>query len=127
YRLPMRVGGVMSAVGIVLLAFAPPAGVSAYAWLAGAAFLVGAGRGTLNPASRNAGLQLAPEQASTLAALRSMGMNIGTITTIAIATAIISGAADPGRVQAWTYVAIALCLAACLPLIGRVSEHRGSW
>ncbi|HMN74633.1 MAG TPA: MFS transporter [Burkholderiaceae bacterium] len=127
YRLPMRVGGVVSAVGIVLLAFPPPASVSPYTWLAGAAFLVGAGRGTLNPASRNAGLQLAPEQASTLAALRSMGMNIGTITTIAIATAVISGAADSGGVQAWTYVAIAVCLVAALPLIGRVTEHRGSW
>ena len=74
----------MCAAGVLLLAFPPAAGVSPYAWLAGAAFLVGAGRGTLNPASRNAGLQLAPEQASTLAALRSMGMNIGTITTLAI-------------------------------------------
>ena len=127
YRLPLRVGGVMCAAGVALLAFAPAAGVSPYAWLAGAAFLVGAGRGTLNPASRNAGLQLEPEQASTLAAMRSMGMNIGTITTIAIATAVISGAADPGRVQAGVYVAAALGLVAALPLIGRITEHRGSW
>ena len=127
YRLPLRVGGVMCAAGVALLAFPPAAGVSPYAWLAGAAFLVGAGRGTLNPASRNAGLQLAPEQASTLAALRSMGMNIGTITTIAIAAAVISGSADPGGVQAWVYVAAALCLVAALPLIGRVTEYRGSW
>lgn len=127
YRLPLRAGGVIAAAGVLLLAFSPVAAISPYAWLAGAAFLVGAGRGMLNPASRNAGLQLAPDQASTLAALRSMGMNVGTITTIAIATAIIAGADNPGAVQAWVYVAAALGLVAALPLISRVPEHRGSW
>ena len=96
YRLPLRVGGVIAAIGVALLALGPVGGISAYTWLAGSAFLVGAGSGILNPASRNAGLQLAPEHTSTLAALRSMCMNIGSITTIAIATAIIASSANPG-------------------------------
>lgn len=127
YRLPLRVGGVIAAAGVMLLAIGPVAGFSPYVWLAGSAFLVGAGSGMLNPASRNAGLQLAPEQASTLAALRSMGLNAGSITTIAIATAIIASSDRPGVVQAWVYGAAALCLVVALPLIGRVPEHRGSW
>ena len=127
YRLPLRVGGVIAAVGVMLLAFGPLDGISPYAWLAGSAFLVGAGTGTLNPASRNAGLQLAPEHASTLAALRSMGLNVGSITTIAIATAIIAGSGNPGGVQAGVYAVAAVLLVLALPLIGRVPEHRGSW
>ncbi|MGH8745604.1 MAG: MFS transporter [Burkholderiales bacterium] len=127
YRLPLRIGGVVAAAGVMLLALSPVAGISPYAWLACSAFLVGVGTGTINPASRNAGLQLAPEHASTLAALRSMGLNVGSITTIAIATAIIAGSNDPGGVQAWVYVAAALCLIVAQPLIGRVPEHHGSW
>lgn len=127
YRLPLRIGGIVAAAGVALLALGPVGGISAYAWLAGAAFLVGAGSGTLNPASRNAGLQLAPQHTSTLAALRSMCMNIGSITTIAIATAIIATSADPGDAQAWVYAAAALSLVAAQPLIARIPDHRGSW
>jgi EmrB/QacA subfamily drug resistance transporter len=127
YRRPMYVGGAVIAAGMLLLALGPLAGIPAYAWLAGAAFLVGAGRGANNPASRNAGLQLAPRQASTIAALRTMCMSIGTIVTISIDTAILASAHDPGRTQAWLFALAAALLVAALPLIARVPEHRGSW
>jgi EmrB/QacA subfamily drug resistance transporter len=127
YRRPMYVGGAITAVGMLLLALGPMAAIPAYAWLAGAAFLVGAGRGANNPASRNAGLQLAPEHASTIAALRTMCMSIGTIITISIDTAILASSRDPGRTQAWLFAAAGALLVAALPLIGRVPEHRGSW
>jgi MFS family permease len=127
YRRPMYLGGVVIAAGMLLLALFPLAGIPPYAWLAGAAFLVGAGRGANNPASRNAGLQLAPEQSSTLAALRTMCMSIGTIVTISIVTAILAGSHDPGRVQAWLFGMAGALLVAALPLIARVPEHRGSW
>jgi MFS family permease len=127
YRPPLYVGGVFIAIGTMLLAFMPVAGIAPYAWLAGSTFLVGAGRGATNPASRNAGLQLAPEYSSTLAALRSMFMQIGSIITISIATAILATSDDPGRIQAWVYVMAAVLLVAALPLITRVPEHHGSW
>jgi MFS family permease len=112
---------------MLLLAVSPVAGVSSYAWLAGAAFVIGIGAGMINPASRNAGLQLAPESSSTLAALRSMCMQIGAMIAISIATAVIAGSGDPGGVQAWVYVVAALLLVVSLPLIARVPEHYGSW
>lgn len=127
YRLPLLAGGIIVALGMVALAVAPLPGLTPYAWLAGAAFLVGIGSGTLNPANRNAGLQLAPEHASTLAALRSMGMAIGSIIAIGIATAILAGASDPGSTQAWILAVVAVLLLAGLPLIARVPEHRGAW
>jgi MFS family permease len=125
-RLPLYVGGVVIAAGILLLALSP-VGIPPYVWLAVSAFLVGSGRGANNPASRNAGLQLAPEHASTIAALRTMSMQIGTIITISIDTAILANSHDPGRVQAWLFALAAALLIAALPLITRVPEHRGSW
>ncbi|MGH8128685.1 MAG: MFS transporter, partial [Gammaproteobacteria bacterium] len=98
-----------------------------YAWLAGSAFLIGAGLGTINPASRNAGLQLAPEHSSTLAALRTLSLQTGAITTVSITTAILTSSNDPGGIQAWVYIIVALLLVAALPVIIRIPEHHGSW
>ena len=127
YRRPLYAGAGVIVIGMLLLALRPVAGIAPYAWLAGAAFLVGLGRGANNPASRNAGLQLAPEQASTIAALRTMCMAIGTIVTISIDTAILANSPDPGRIQAWLFAATAALFVVALPLIARVPEHRGSW
>ena len=127
YRRPLYVGAVVIAAGMLLLALNPVAALPPYAWLAGAAFLVGVGRGANNPASRNAGLQLAPEHASTLAALRTMCMSVGTIITISIDTAVLASSHDPGRTQAWLFAAIAALFVAALPVITFVPEHRGSW
>ncbi len=127
HRPPLYAGGIAIAAGTLLLALAPAFGISPYAWLAGGAFLVGAGRGTLNPASRNAGLQLAPEHASVLAALRTTSLQIGSITTVSIVTAILASSHDPARTQAWVYAAVALSFVAALRLVARVPEHHGSW
>ncbi|MFO1363311.1 MAG: MFS transporter [Burkholderiales bacterium] len=127
HRLPLYVGGVTIAIGMLLLGLDPAAGIAPYAWLTAAAFLVGAGRGAINPATRNAGLQLAPEHSSILAALRSASLQIGSITAVSIATAILARVAHPGVVQAWLYVLVALLLVAALPLAARVPEHHGSW
>jgi MFS family permease len=127
YRPPLYVGGAVIVIGTLLLAISPVGGIPPYAWLAGSAFLVGVGAGTINPASRNAGLQLALERSSTIAAIRSMCMQIGAMTAISIATATIAGSDDPGGIQAWVYVMAALLLIAALPLIAHVPEHHGSW
>lgn len=127
YRLPLYVGNTIIAAGLALLAFSPVAGISPYVWLAGAAFLVGTGSGVVNPASRNAGIQLEPEHSSTLAALRSMSRQIGSIVAVSIATAVIASAGDPGLTQAWVYVAAALLVVASLAVVTRIPEHRGAW
>jgi EmrB/QacA subfamily drug resistance transporter len=127
YRMPLYVGGATIAAGMLLLAFRPGGAIAPYVWLTGSALLVGAGAGAINPASRNAGRQLAPRQSSTLAALRSASLQIGSITTVSIVTAILAGSDDPGRTQARIFVAVGLLLVAALPLIRRVPEQRGAW
>ena len=127
HRPPLYVGGVAIAIGMLLLALNPVAGITPYAWLAASAFLIGAGAGAINPASRNAGLQLAPQHSTTLAALRSLGRQVGGITTISISTAILASSPNPGGVQARIYVVVAVLLVAALPLITRIPEHHGSW
>lgn len=127
YRLPLYVGNVTITAGLVLLAVSPTAGITPYAWLAGSAFLVGVGTGAVNPASRNAGLQLEPRHSSTIAALRSLGRQIGSIVAISAATAVVASSGDPGDVQSWVYVVAALLVVAALPLITRIPDHRGAW
>ncbi|WP_158215324.1 MFS transporter [Candidimonas nitroreducens] len=127
YRLPLYVGSVLSVAGLLLLALPPQWGISPYAWLAFAAFLVGAGNGSINPATRNAGLQLAPESSAMLAALRTLSLQIGSIVTVSIVTAILVGNEHQGLVQAWVYAFLALLRIVALPLIRSVPEQRGAW
>ncbi len=127
YRRPMWVGACAIVAGLGTLAWPVPAGIGVVPWLLCGAVLVGAGIGAVNPASRNAGLQLAPQNASTLAALRTLFLQLGTIAAVAIATAVLAHADDPGQAQAWVYAALALFLLLALPLISRVPDHRGAW
>lgn len=127
YRMPLYAGAVITAAGMVALALAPVR-LPASAWLAGAAGLVGIGLGWSNPASRNAGLQLVPNQAASIAALRSTVMQVGSIAAISIATAVTSQAGDPSAALAWTYVVYAgVLLLGGLPAVARIPEHHGSW
>ncbi|MES1924844.1 major facilitator superfamily protein [Salinisphaera sp. T31B1] len=127
YRPPMYFGAAFIVMGFVLLSTAPWWGVPPYVWLAGATFLFGVGGGTMNPSSRNAGLQLAPDRAPSIAALRSMCMQVGRIATISIATAIIASSSDPAEAQSWIYFVAAVVLLCAIPVIARVPEHRGAW
>lgn len=126
YRAPLYIGALITVAGLVMLAL-HPAAPPAHLWLAIGAFVVGLGTGMTNPASRNAGLQLAPDHSSTIAALRSMSMQIGAITAISVATAVIARDEDPGVAQARLYVIFAVVMLAALPLIARVPEHHGAW
>jgi EmrB/QacA subfamily drug resistance transporter len=126
YRAPIYAGATCVAIGFVGLAL-HPIGLSPYAWLAVTAALVGIGVGISSPASRNAGLQLAPDQSPALAALRSTGRQIGQIVVVSVSTAIIAQAVSPGDLQAKVFIAFAVLLVVCLPVIAVIPEHRGSW
>jgi EmrB/QacA subfamily drug resistance transporter len=126
YRRPLYIGSACTAIGIAGLAV-HPAGLSPQQWLAMTACVIGVGTGFSSPASRNAGLQLAPDQSAALAALRSTGRQVGQIAAVSVTTTIIAQSASPGQLQAKVFVSFAVLLVACLPVIARVPEHRGSW
>ncbi|MDA8074814.1 MAG: MFS transporter, partial [Actinomycetota bacterium] len=98
-----------------------------YEWLVGAALLIGIGAGAISPASRNAGLQLEPDRSATLAALRTMSMQIGTIVTVSVATAFIATGRDAGAAEAWIFAVVAATLAVSIPIVNWIPEHRGTW
>lgn len=127
YRLPLYLGGAISAIGMLLIAMPPLWGVAASSWLMGAALLTGIGTGMVNPASRNAGLQLAPEHSSSIAGLRSLCFQVGTIAVISLTTAAMAEATSSGLHQAWVYAGVAALLAAVLPLVRHIPEHHGAW
>jgi EmrB/QacA subfamily drug resistance transporter len=127
YRLPMIVGFLIVAGGLVLLAVPPPWGLSAYAWLSLSAGITGIGMGLSVPASNNATLQLAPNDVAAIAGLRGMFRQSGAIISISISTAILARSADPGLATRDILVAFAALLVVVLPFTFLVPEHRGSW
>jgi EmrB/QacA subfamily drug resistance transporter len=126
YRRPLYAGCSLIAVGTFLLTV-HLRGIPSYGWLVVAALLIGIGAGAISPASRNAGLQLEPDQSATLAALRTMSMEIGTIVTVSIATAFIAKGHDAGIAEAWIFAVLAGALAVSIPIVNWIPEHRGSW
>lgn len=127
YRPPLYVGAGLIIGGTALLAFDPVGIDSPYYWMMGATFLIGCGMGIISPPARNAGLQLAPKESATLAALRSLCIQLGSIISIAIAASIISSSVNPGKAQSYIYIGIAAFFALMLPVIRGVPEHKGAW
>ncbi|MGB3742803.1 MAG: MFS transporter [Castellaniella sp.] len=127
YRVPLYIGASLIGLGMLLVALPPWFGLSPFAWLMAVTFLLGMGTGTVNPASRNAGLQLAPKSAAMLAAIRTLSIQVGTITFISIVTMVLSVSSDPGISQAWLYGFWAALVAASMRLIASVPEHHGAW
>jgi EmrB/QacA subfamily drug resistance transporter len=126
YRLPMVVGFVVLAGGLVIMTVLPH-GVSPYLWLAVAAGITGVGMGLSIPASNNASLQLAPQQVAAIAGLRGMFRQSGAIVAVSATTAITARSGDPGVAQAYVFEIFAALLLAAIPLVFLVPEHRGSW
>lgn len=127
YRIPLYVGSMILVLGLALLFFEPLFSISPFIWLSISTFFIGFGFGIMSPAARNAGIQLAPEQSANLAAIRSLGLQMGQIMSIAVATSIIAAAAYPSKAQAMVYLGLSILLLVTAPIISRVPENRGSW
>ncbi len=128
YRLPLAAGFSVVAIGSVAMAISPRFGLSPYLWLAIAAGITGLGNGMANPASRNASLQVAPEEVAAITGLRQMFVFMGIIFSVSTVTAILNRSSDPGLAQArLLWVAAGILLFVMVPLVFRVPEHKGSW
>ena len=128
YRLPLVTGFALVAIGSAALAFAPRWGLSPFAWISIMAGLTGVGNGVANPASRNAALQIAPDDVSAITGLRQMFNLIGMTFSVSAVTAILNRSRDPGIVQAHIFwVAAAVMVVVLIPLASSIPEHRGAW
>ncbi len=127
YRLPFYVGGVLVAIGMLMLALAPRLGLSPWMWLAAATVFTGAASGLMGPASRNAALQLVPERAATMSALRATAQQVGVIVALAIITSAMAASPAQADVLSASYAVLALMSLLLLPVVARVPEHRGAW
>ncbi len=127
YRIPLYIGSLILVTGVALLSFEPLQGIDPFVWLGICTFLIGFGFGVMSPAARNAGIQLAPAQSANLAAIRSLGLQMGQIISIAIATSVIAAATSPAKSQAMVYFGLSILLLVTIPVISRVPENRGSW
>ncbi|HVV18645.1 MAG TPA: MFS transporter [Pseudonocardiaceae bacterium] len=125
YRLPMILGFLILAAGLVMMSWTPH--LSPYVWLAIAAGITGCGMGLSVPASNNASLQLAPDQVAAIAGLRGMFRQSGAIIAVSVTTAIIARSSDSGIAQAHVFLVFAVLLVLMLPLVFLVPDHRGNW
>ena len=81
-----------------------------------------------NPSSRNASLQLAPNDVAVISGLRQMFLYIGIIFSVSIVSAFLNRSPDPGLTQAHIYwVIVGLILTVMVPLVLLVPEHKGEW
>lgn len=128
YRIPLATGFTIVAIGTLMMSFSPKWGMSPYAWLAFCAGVTGLGNGSANPASRNACLQVAPDEVAAITGLRQMFIYMGITFSVSIVTAILNRSSDPGLAQAHIlWVVSAFLVVVMVPLVLRVPEHRGSW
>lgn len=127
YRLPLYIGSVILSFGVAMLFFAPPFNLTPYIWLMISTFFIGTGFGVMSPASRNAGIQLVPEQSANIAAVRSLGLQMGQITAITIATAVITSSVNSTHAHSIIYLVLAFILISSLPIISKVPESKGAW
>jgi MFS family permease len=128
YRWPILIGFSIVALGTLLLSVSPRLGLSPYVWLSIGAGITGLGSGAANPASRNASMQLAPNDVAAITGLRQMFVQLGVVFSVSIVTAILNRSPDPGITMAhilWVVSAIAVVL--MLPLVYRIPEHKGTW
>jgi EmrB/QacA subfamily drug resistance transporter len=128
YRIPLIAGFTVVAIGTAAMAIAPRLGLSPYVWLSIGAGITGLGNGLANPASRNACLQVSPDEVAAITGLRQMFVFMGIIFSVSTVTAILNRSADPGLAQAHIlWVAVGVLLVVMVPLVLRVPEHKGTW
>lgn len=125
-RIPMTVGFSLIVTGFTLMAFPPP-NTNGYLWLMLAGGITGIGMGVAVPASNNAGLQLAPDQIASIAGLRGMFRQSGSIISVSVMTAAAANSGNPAMAQAHGFVVLSVLLLAAIPLIYTIPDHRGNW
>ena len=122
YRLPLYTGVLILTAGVFTLSIEPAFGTSPLLWLMISTFLMGFGSGVMSPAARNAGIHLAPKHAANIAAIRSLGIQLGQIFTIAIATAVMSAFANDSYILQMSYFVLGVLLLLGLPVISKVPD-----
>ncbi|KAA9157811.1 multidrug efflux MFS transporter [Amycolatopsis acidicola] len=125
YRLPMLGGSLLIATGLALMAI--PTSLPPTLWLAITAAIAGLGMGVAGPASNNAAIYLAPDQIAEITGLRGTFRQAGSITAVSVATAVSERSGDPGKTLGLVFVAFAVLVVSTLPLLFRVTDHRGTW
>lgn len=122
YRVPMIVGFLLIAGGMVLLAV-PPLVLSPSLWLAGGAAVTGIGTGASAPAANNATLQLSPSDIGAITGLRGASRQAGAIIAVGLATSLVSRSGAHAVTLGHAFNALALLLVLVTPFVFVVPER----
>jgi MFS family permease len=123
----MIVGFSLAAIGMLLIGFGAH-GITPYLWLAVAAAVMGLGNGIAAPATSNATISFAPGEVASIAGLRGMFRQLGSIVAISVTTAIVARSATPGVQLGHSFMVFGLVvIVVVIPLVFTVPNHRGTW
>jgi EmrB/QacA subfamily drug resistance transporter len=126
YRLPMIVGFVVIAIGLLGMEFVPQF-ATPYLWLSVTGGITGIGMGLAVPASNNATMQLARNQLAAVAGLRGMFRQMGAIMGVSISSAILARSDSPGMTLGVIFAVFGVLLVLAVPLVFLVPDHHGRW
>lgn len=126
YRIPVLLSGFFLAIGLACVA-ATAVIDGPVVLLTIAVFAIGAGKGSASPALRNAGLELAPQSAASLAALRTIGIELGIILFMSSATVTIDLFPETATVQPFIYGVASVFVFGAILLVKRIPEVKGRW
>lgn len=123
YRLPMIVGFLVLACGLILLSLPPPL-PRAFTWLSLSALVCGVAVGIAGPPANNAAVQLMPDQIAAISGLRAMFRQTGGIMAITLTAMIIGSGPGEAQVLGRVYLAFGVLTILLVPGIFRVPERR---
>lgn len=126
YRLPMVVGFITIAFGLVMLSITPR-GLGPYWWLVVFSLVAGLGLGFAAPATNNATMHLAPDDVGAISGLRGMFREVGGIIYISVSTTVLARNHQPGIAQAHIFLIQAAILVLMTGLVYLVPDYRGTW
>jgi len=126
YRLPMVVGFVITAGGLLVMA-SSPVDLTPYVWLSVAAGITGFGMGLATPASNVASMSIVPGDVAAVTGLRGMFRQAGAIISVSVTTAVLARSPDPGVTLGHIFIIFAVIMVAVLPMVRFVPKHRGPW
>ena len=126
YRLPMVVGFITIAFGLVMISFSAR-DIDQYWWMMLFSLIAGVGLGLSGPATNNATMHLAPDDIGAISGLRGMFREIGGIICLSISTTLVAQSRHPGIELAHIFLIQAAILGLMVGLVYLVPDRRGAW
>lgn len=126
YRRPIAFNAIVAGLAMVAIGLDRFPQDHQYVILSAVVAIVGMSTGLADPAARNAGLQLLPDSAPAIAAVRTMCRRLGTVVVVSALSLVGTQFAATSGLR-FGFLGFGVLLLLASPAIRGVPEHRGAW